>query len=366
MFLHNTWSANVKNYTFFSPCSIFNVFVLAFHNSSKEVDFIRKEEISNELSLFIPESITNNSNFSNYAIATYCVLQALSIPTQMQIQCITYHQIVFYLTGQIAQHRNRITDYIKCGINELIDNHVIIKKDEFQKHLILDCSNLWMDTQTEKFTVITFHEIREIFKVENINNFMLLKYFILLISTISSKITVFLENGCSKNRVVGNFTIEYLAELSGISDRTAIEYNKILEDIKLIYIYRQEDFVIDKENNIKRLANIYGRFRDIAYIERFATNQQKHFESYRYLENNNKKANNKRRLAQMYQQLLKGGGKNYTEKEILDIYAYVLSENQKYERLFEKEGYEDYLEKIRSTDVFKKYDYISFEEEDNF
>ena len=70
------------------------------------------------------------------------------------------------------------------------------------------------------------------------------------------------------------------------------------------------------------------------YIDTFAKNQQKHYESYRYLENNNKKANNKRRLAQMYQQLLKGGGKDYTENDITDIYNYVIEQNQKYERMY--------------------------------
>lgn len=323
---------------------------------------ISKEEINNEITLFVPESLINNGNFSNYAIAVYCVLQALSIPTHMPLQCITHHQIIYYLTGKTDQQRNKIVDYVKCGINELIDNHIVIKQQDFQKHLLLDCANLWINTKQDKFTVITFNEVQNIFKVENINNFLLLKYFILLIGTISNKITVYLEDGSFKNRVVGNFTIDYLSELSGISDRSIIEYNKILEEIQLIYIFRQEDFVIDKENNIKRLANVYGRFKDFEYIKQFANSQQKHYESYRYVENNNKKANTKRRFAQMYLQLLKGRGENYTEKEIIDIYNYVIEENRKYERMYAKNGYEEYLDKIRDTDVFNKYDFITKDE----
>ena len=254
-----------------------------------------------------------------------------------------------------------MSDYIKCGINELVDNHIIKKVDEQQKHYILDCSNLWTNTSKEFFTIITFGEVQKIFNVENVNNFLLLRYFVSLISTISSKITVYLENGEYKNRVVGNFTIDYLSELSGITDRTIIEYNKILEEIGLIYIYRQEDFVLDKENNIKRLNNIYGRTSDIEYITTFAKNQQKHYESYYYLENNNKKANNKRRLAQMYQQLLRGGGKDYTEKDINAIYNYVIEENQKYERMYEKNKCEEYLDKIRNTDIFDKFSFLNRE-----
>lgn len=319
-------------------------------------------EIENktDITLLIPEKLIFDNTFSNYSLAVYCVLRTLSQPTRLPIQCVTQEQVEFYLTGQLS-NRRRMSDYIKCGINELVENHIIEKNDIVQKHFILDCTNLCTNGSQEHFAIITFEEVKKIFNVENINNFLLLKYFCSLIWTISSKITVYLENGEYKNRVIGNFTIDYLSELSGIGVRTIIEYNKILEEIGLIYIYRQEDFVLDKENNIKRLNNIYGRASDIEYITTFAKNQQKHYESYRYLENNNKKANNKRRLAQMYQQLLRGGGKDYTEKDILEIYNYVIEQNQKYERMYEKNKCEDYLDKIRDTDIFDKYEFLKRE-----
>ena len=319
-------------------------------------------EIENktDITLLIPEKLIFDNTFSNYSLAVYCVLRTLSQPTRLPIQCVTQEQVEFYLTGQLS-NRRRMSDYIKCGINELVENHIIEKNDIVQKHFILDCTNLCTNESEEHFAIITFEEVKKIFNVENTNNFLLLKYFCSLIWTISSKITVYLENGEYKNRVVGNFTIDYLSEISGIGVRTIIEYNKILEEIGLIYIYRQEDFVLDKENNIKRLNNIYGRASDIEYITTFAKNQQKHYESYRYLENNNKKANTKRRLAQMYQQLLRGGGKDYTKKDITEIYNYVIEENQKYERMYEKNKCEDYLDKIRNTDIFDKYEFLKRE-----
>lgn len=316
-----------------------------------------KIENKTDITLLIPEKLIFDNTFSNYSLAVYCVLRTLSQPTRLPIQCVTQEQVEFYLTGQLS-NRRRMSDYIKCGINELVENHIIEKNDIVQKHFILDCTNLCTNESQEHFAIITFEEVKKIFNVENTNNFLLLKYFCSLIWTISSKITVYLKNGEYKNRVVGNFTIDYLSELSGIGVRTIIEYNKILEEIGLIYIYRQEDFVLDKEHNIKRLNNIYGRASDIEYITTFAKNQQKHYESYRYLENNNKKSNTKRRLAQMYQQLLRGGGKDYTEKDITDIYNYVIEENQKYERMYEKNKCEDYLDKIRDTDIFDKYEFI--------
>lgn len=320
--------------------------------------------LNNEITLFIPERIINDKTLSNYSLTTYCVLHALSIATHMPIQCVTQYQIEFYLTGKLSK-RKLITSYIKSGINELISRHVVEKIDEDKKHFVLDCSNLIIDTTKERFTVLYFSEVQKIFNVKNTNNFLLLKYFIFLVGTISSKTTVYLMNGEYRNRVVGNFTIDYLSDLSGISERTIIEYNKILEEIGLIYIYRHHDFVIDKENNIKSLVNVYGRACDSEYIKTFGENCQKYNSSYRYSKNNSSKVNNNRRLAQMYQQLLKGGGKDYTNEEILNIYHYVVSENNKYEKLFESKGYEEYLNKIRDIEIFDQYDFIKLRRVEN-
>ncbi len=333
--------------------------------SKKEALSISKNKNKKEITLFIPETLTNSNQFSNFAIATFCSLQSMTIPTLTDKHCVTVQQITYHLTENInhLKSRNRMVDYIKCGLNELIENNVISKLDEFQKHYILDCSNLWIDTKFTNYTVLNFSEVQRIFQTENINNFLLLRYFIFLMGTISSKINVYLDNGECKNRVVGNFTIDYLSELSGISERSIIEYNKTLEQLGLLYVFRQQDFVIDKENNIKHLSNIYGRPCDVEYIRTFATNQQKYYESYRYVKNNASKVNNNRRLAQMYQQLLKGGSKNYTDGEILDIYNYVISENKKYERMYEKNRYEEYLNKIRDTEVFKQFNFINTKED---
>lgn len=315
------------------------------------------------ITLLIPKSINESNEYSDYALAVYCLLQELSVPTQLSIQCVTCNQLIYYLTGKVSQQRNKITDYIKSGINELEEKKIIIKKKEFSKHYILNCKNLWIDTDSESFTKIFFDEVQQIFKINNINNFTLLRYFIFVIGTFNWNITVYLSNGEYKNGIIGNFTIDYLAEKVGISQKTVIEYNKILEKKKLLYVYRQKDFLIDEENNIKSLSNVYGRYCDREYIETFANNQKEYKQSYRFTKNNQEQTNNKRKLAQMYQQLLKGGGKNYTEKEIIDIYQYVVSENKKYEQLFEKSGYENYLDKERDINVFKKFDFIKNKED---
>lgn len=289
------------------------------------------------------------------------MLQALSVPTQLPIQCVTCHQLIYYLTGEMSQQRNRLYDYIKCGIRELADEEIINKISEFSKHYVLDCTNLWINSEKGNFTKITFNELKQIFSINNINQFSIFRYFILLMGTLNGNITVYLENGEYKSCVVGNVTIDYLSKLSGISERSVIEYNKILEENKLIYIYRQNDFILGEDNSIKQLTNVYGRYKDSEYINMFAINQKRYKESYRYRKNNHEKANTKRKLAQMYQQLLKGKGENYSKNEIKEIYDYVKLENKKYENMYQKNNCEDYLDKIRDVEIFAKYDFLEGE-----
>lgn len=315
----------------------------------------------NKTTLLIPKSIGDSNEYSNYAITVYCLLQELSVPSQLPIQCITCDQLVFYLTGDVSQRRNKISDYIKCGLRELTDNRIVQKIEEFSKHYILDCNNLWIDSSQGNFTKIYFNEVQKIFCLKNVNQFSLLRYFILLIGTLSGKITVYLSNGEYKNCVVGNFTLEYLSQLSGIGERTIIEYNKLLEENKLIYIHRQNDFVFEENNGIRQLPNVYGRYCDYEYVDMFAKNQKQNKDSYNYRKNNHEKANTKRKFAQMYLQLLKGMGEKYSKEEILDIYKYVLEENKKYERMYAKEKDENYLDKIRDIEVFKNYEFLTEE-----
>lgn len=317
---------------------------------------------SDNTQLWLSEKIYKSDKISIYGLAAYCAIKTLLPNEEIKEICITNELLAYQLTKSLNCSRDFYSN-LQTGYTELLSNGLIRQTDSKGKHSIIDCSDLFITEDNEYFTIITYDELLTIFQQKTTNTLLLLKYFIYLIGTISSTIDVYIDAVQHKCRVVGNLTIDYISKLSGISERSIIEYNKILESIGLIYIYRHNDFLINKDNGeIKRLPNIYGRPCDKDYIDAFAINQQKHKESYRYVENNIVKANAKRRLAQMYIQICKNNDSKYSEEDIKQVYAYVMQENHKYEATYKKNNDESCLEKIRDVRVFDKYGFITKEE----
>lgn len=311
--------------------------------------------------LLIPKSLYENNEISSCATAVYCILQKLSIHSGLHIQCITYQTLTYYLTGEIPDRRNVVYGHIQSGLEELFKNgYVKIVKNQ-QKHFVLDCSGLKLDTDSGNFSSISFEEVQKIFQTKGINNYCLLRYFILLMGSLVAKISVTLPNGNSKSGIISNLPISYFAKQMDVSTKTIMDYNKVLENAKLIYVYRQNDFILDKNNSLKTLPNIYGRYEDKEYIDTFAHNQRQYNKSYRHTDENYNNANQKRRLAQMYQHICKGKHADYSKDEIILVYNYVLSENKKYEELYDKTQYDVYLDKIRNVDIFNQFEFLNGE-----
>lgn len=298
------------------------------------------------------------STISDQAIFVYCLLKNLHTHNYLFSQCVSLTSLIYYLIGCIPDRRNVIYNHIQLGLEELNSNNYIQINGVQQKHYLLDCENIWVDTESEYFSNISFEEVRKIFQIKGVNNYRLLRYFILLMGTLVAKITVALPDGISKSGIISNLPISYFAKQMNVSTKTIMDYNKFLEDAKLIYVYRQNDFVLDESNSLKSLPNIYGRYENKEYINTFAHNQRQYNKSYRHMDENYNNANQKRRLAQMYQQICKEKDNDYSQEEIIAVYNYVLSENKKYEELYDKTKYDGYLDKIRDIDIFKRFDFI--------
>ena len=307
------------------------------------------------ISIFVPNSLLDGESISEYGLLVYCVLQKISFREVSKI-CVTLQQIIFSIIDIVPERRSRIYENIVQGLKELEDANLVKIDDVTQKHYILDTSGMTIDTSKGNFTIVYFDEIKRIFEIDGVNNFILLKYFVSLVGTLSSSIEVVLPSGISKNRVVGNYTIEYLSKISKISVRSVIDYNKILENNKLIYIYRHDDFLL-LDGKLRQLSNVYGRFSDHEYIDVYGLRLSQ-------TENGHKKsginidANKKRRLAQIYTQIYKYHKTNYTREQILEVYNYVLKENERYQKLYDDSKFDNYLDKIRDIEVFKEFDFL--------
>lgn len=306
-----------------------------------------------------------DSAISVYGLATYCSIKSLLFTEEQKKICTTLDILAYQLTQDLHYPR-RFIENISTGYQELLDQHIITEIDKKGKYSAIDCSKLYLNAENNYFTIITYEEIVKIFQIKSANNFVLLKYFIFLMSTISSSIDVWLDAFQHKNRVVGNLTISTLSKLSGISERSIKDYNKILEDNELIYVYRPNDILIHEDSRqIKRMVNIYGRPEDKVYIDKFGLDRKKYEKSYKYVKNNIEVANTKRRLAQMYIQIKRGNDQKYSKKDIQDVFCYVVEENTKYEKLYDTKNDDRYLDKVRDTDVFLKYDFLETENNEN-
>lgn len=314
------------------------------------------------MQLWLSEKTYKSDKITVYGLAAYCAIKTLLYNDEQKEIC-TNADILSYQLIKNTQPPRRFLERIKTGYEELLEQGIINKVGTNSKYDVLDCTNLFITEDTDYFTIVAYDEILRIFQINNVNNLILLKYFIFLIGTISSTIDVYLDPIQHKCRVVGNLTIDYISKLSGIGTTSIIEYNKILEKENLLYVYRQRDFIINEDNgDITTLPNVYGRPVDKVYIDTYAVNQKKYKNSYKYVENNVKGVNERRRLAQMYNQLCKGKDSKYSAETIQQIYGYVLQENQKYQKVYEKTQDKQCLNKIRNVGIFEKYGYLNKEE----
>lgn len=273
---------------------------------------------------------------------------------QIKEYYITSELLSFYVLNKLHLPR-RFDEYISCGLNELIDNNYVSVLESCKKTYILDLSSLYVDGKKHKYTEINSEEIISIMNIDYGGRFNLLKYFISLIGTINSEIEVYV--GCdSKRNIVGNMTIDFLSSLTKLNRNTIMSYNDILVENSLIYIYKSGDTCY-KENEIRSLKNVYGRTQDKEYIDEFGKNQQKFHNSNKYVKTDKNKSNSKRALAQKYVALC--NGKEYSKQEIIEIYQYIVSENNKYIKLKDKNNSDYYDDKIRDITIFKEFDYLN-------
>lgn len=309
-----------------------------------------KNENRNEI--YLRKKIIFDENINDEGIAVYTALRKIYNSNECNYY-ISVKQLAYILTNTY-DFQSRFLDSIKYGLNNLIDIELVkVEKQLSQSEYILNLSSLFYeydcDVENDYYLVVFKDELNRIMNVQK-SVFKLYKYFVTLISTISTTKYVYTNSvGETLNNFLGDCTIDYLAEISNISKRSICNmdngYNKSLEDLKLIYIKRCDDFFVSN-NTVKSLRNFYGRFENKKWIDKYASEYANINNSNKCNKKTNQKnANKEKSMLMKYNWLC--NGKEYSHNEIHDIYEFILNYNKKYE---------EYKEKQKSTDIFMKLD----------
>lgn len=260
-------------------------------------------------------------------------------------------------------------NHIKSALDSLVEKDVIKKIDSYSSNeFILDMSNLHFEQNTEKgifYTVITLEEVHRIMNIDTKkDNFAILRYFIILISSIChDKGTYDHSIGCDAHTdFVGFMTLDTLANWCGTTKARIIEYNSILEAEKIIYTYRHKQNRKDRETGqIMSFSNHYGRYEDKEWIIQFANEYVATFnlkETETLVKAEKSKVN--KRYAAINNLLAKDFDKyigNFSDADLIETYKYIHGKNlcneKKLKNIEEETAfYDDILSKIKNEDLF--------------
>ena len=189
----------------------------------------------------------------------------------------------------------------------------------------------------------------------------MLKYYIALVSTFD----------WSLDSKIGHMSQQFIAEQADNSTRTCQRYNEILEEMKMLYIYKSND-KIRVNDKLKQIKNCYSRYEDKGICEQYASNYEDMYGVDHKIvacKKNKVQADINRRLGAIYNQIC-FGNTDYDEETIKAVYKYVVNKNKalqkdidsKYAQTYMNESDVAYVEKlesqIRETSIFDQFDFI--------
>lgn len=317
--------------------------------------------------LFLNNAVIKDINISDYEVAVYTALRSIYDP-QKDLQYVAYNSVAFELYGNLQISR-RCMNHIKSALDSLVGKGLIKKIDSISTtEFIVDMSSLHFEQNTSKgmfYTVITLEEVHRIMSIDTKkDNFAILRYFIILISSICHDKGTYDHSDCfgTHTDFVGFMTLDTLADWCGTTKARIIEYNSILEAEKMIYTYRHSQNKKDKKTGqIMSFSNHYGRYEDKQWIIQFAN---EYVATYNLKETETlvkaEKSKVNKRYAAIYNLLAKNFNKyidNFSDEELLGTYKYIHSKNLCNEKKLctvdeDSAAYNDIIGKIKDEDLF--------------
>lgn len=272
----------------------------------------------------------------------------------------------YYTAGRIC-HALRLSfdrywnDQTKFGILYMMNMNLLmpIAHDDFSHGHVFDISKLQLNIKNRYYIKVPEEDLYLIAQsdMSNSKKMALMKYYLMVLGTFNHSKELGEYTG-----KVGCMPISHLAQLTGVSERTAQRYNECLEQLGLLYIHRSADF-IKTSTGLSQITNVYSKAEDkqlcIEYAKEFEGRSgynNKTLKSYK----TKGQADRNRALAQMYLQMTKG--KKYDSDTTEEIRQYIENKNKKVQQeleFFIEEGASEELiqmlqSKIRDVSVFKQ------------
>lgn len=189
----------------------------------------------------------------------------------------TINELSYLLSGSFDEIKRKTKDKLLIALNNLIENNIIELIDSNSKnnkandntHFVLNIKNLWINTDKnsdnkENYLTTSDVEIKKIINIDYKSKLELFKFALNVLGTINY------------NEKVGYSSIATLQNLSGIkSNKTAIEFMKLLEENNIIYIKHSDSAKRDSNGQIKNLSNCYGRPSSQVKVDSFYAKRRK-------------------------------------------------------------------------------------------
>lgn len=174
---------------------------------------------------------------------------------------------------------------------EYFEEEQIIKLIKVEnEHYVIE-NNFKVNTKDTTFIITSLDELKKLADIKIGKKDTIVNYYLKLLSTINNKTKV------------GYWTIQDLAEDVNISTSTVKDYNKILEDVELIYIKRFNK-TTSINGKVQRLNNIYGRFTDKYAIDKYAKDRISNLD--RIEASNKLNANESKSISKQYNDFVNG------------------------------------------------------------
>lgn len=176
-----------------------------------------------------------NSDLSPKALALYIAIRKMGINADEHY--VSLGGLNYELTNSTSIS-NRIKEAYKDALKELADCQIINVSDCNGSDFVINPANSYFNFRDSYFTVIYKDEILKIMnsKISCCDKFKLLKYFVTIISSFQFNNKT---HNTNNRMIMGKIAINTLAVKTNNSVATVTKYNKILESLGLIYVYKE-------------------------------------------------------------------------------------------------------------------------------